>query len=492
MTFAARKRKMGRAGLWYLSTSALCLVMPGISALAQEAQPFKDVPASSSAYQTLTDLQSRGLLIGYADGYFTGKRVLTRYEFAIALKRALGTLFQPSTTGSADSDKEAARAIARLEARDVTALHGLLQEFSGELKSVGIDVSASDTRLSSLHLKSDSGPHPGSDLNLPGGTTDRFNSGSQLSLPNGSNGMPRSLFGGSPNNPLSINSIFSTQRERSNSLTDGTIGAPRSLTGRQNSSLHLDVPLWSFGQIGLSRTDFSAGSSLALMDPSSFGTTLYGANMSVNPLRHFTVSAEALRADNSQATDSTDSDTSVYGLKLGYRSHGVTASLSYQYLNSNFLVPGSLRAPGGIAVPGAFGLQGPSLQLSYNFSNRINAFVGGDLYSGAGGANDPLAGSNIIRSRAGFKWNPNQRFSLSAAYEGVFYDLTDAYSLNSGRTSPIGQYITLGAGLNLTRNAVLKLAYQINSSQDLTYGSLLGPSRTSNTSVFTTQLAVHF
>ncbi len=488
MTFAARKRRCGKIGWWSLGTSALCLSLPGMSAFAQEAQPFKDVPASSSSYQTLTDLQASGLLIGYADGYFTGKRVLTRYEFAIALKRALGTLFQPSTSSSDESDRAAARASARLEARDISALHGLLQEFSGELKSVGVNVQEADTRLNSLNLKSESVTRPLSSLNSLGATANRF--GSQLSLLNGSNGLRRSFFGGSPNDPLSIDGIFSTDRSLAN--TNRALGAPGALAGSPNSSLHIELPLWSFGQIGLSRTDFSAASPLALTDPSSLGTTLYGANMSVNPLRHFTVSAEALRADNSLAADNADGDTSAYGLKLGYRSRGVAASLGYQYLNSNFLVPGSLRTPGGMAAPGAFGLQGPSLQLSYNFSNRINAFVGGDLYSGAGGSNDPLAGSNIIRSRAGFKWNPNQRFSLSAAYEGVFYDLTDAYSLNGGRTSPIGQYITLGAGLNLTRNAVLKLAYQINSSQDLTYGSLLGPSRTSNTSVFTTQLAVHF
>src|SRR5437764_10689321 len=56
---------------------------------AQDARPFEDVKPDHWAYQAVTDLQQKGIITGYPDHHFNGQRTLTRYEFAIALKRAL-------------------------------------------------------------------------------------------------------------------------------------------------------------------------------------------------------------------------------------------------------------------------------------------------------------------------------------------------------------------------------------------------------------------
>jgi hypothetical protein len=61
---------------------------------------FKDLPADHWAYASLTYLQKQGILEGYPDRYFRGKRTLTRYEFAIAIRRLidrglLGTAITP-------------------------------------------------------------------------------------------------------------------------------------------------------------------------------------------------------------------------------------------------------------------------------------------------------------------------------------------------------------------------------------------------------------
>ena len=50
---------------------------------------FKDVDQNHWAYQAVESLRAKNIVVGYPDGYFRGKRTLTRYEFAVALDRAL-------------------------------------------------------------------------------------------------------------------------------------------------------------------------------------------------------------------------------------------------------------------------------------------------------------------------------------------------------------------------------------------------------------------
>ena len=54
--------------------------------------PFNDVPTDHWAYDAVSTLQKDGVLIGYPDGEFSGKRTLTRYEFATALARVAGMI----------------------------------------------------------------------------------------------------------------------------------------------------------------------------------------------------------------------------------------------------------------------------------------------------------------------------------------------------------------------------------------------------------------
>src|ERR1043166_4891953 len=58
------------------------------------AQPrpdaFVDAKKDHWAYEAMEHLRSRGVVIGYPDGHFRGNRTLTRYEFAVALNRAIG------------------------------------------------------------------------------------------------------------------------------------------------------------------------------------------------------------------------------------------------------------------------------------------------------------------------------------------------------------------------------------------------------------------
>lgn len=74
------------------------LALAAAPALAQGQQnqpqtpvpPFVDVPKSHWAFQAVEDLRLKGIIRGYPDGSFRGKRTLTRYEAADALDRAAG------------------------------------------------------------------------------------------------------------------------------------------------------------------------------------------------------------------------------------------------------------------------------------------------------------------------------------------------------------------------------------------------------------------
>src|SRR5438128_968143 len=70
-----------------LLAGAVAIMAFARPALAQG--PFADVPTDHWAYDAVNELASRGIVNGYPDGTFGGKRALTRYEFAVAIQRML-------------------------------------------------------------------------------------------------------------------------------------------------------------------------------------------------------------------------------------------------------------------------------------------------------------------------------------------------------------------------------------------------------------------
>src|SRR5579862_1213023 len=64
---------------------------PAFGTPVRQAPPFRDVPDKDTS-QALNDLLNKGILKGYPDGTFKPKRLITRYEFAIALSRALNAI----------------------------------------------------------------------------------------------------------------------------------------------------------------------------------------------------------------------------------------------------------------------------------------------------------------------------------------------------------------------------------------------------------------
>ena len=85
----------------------------GVTASAYAANPFSDVPAGHWAYDSVAKLATAGVVDGYADGAFDGDKLMTRYEMAQIVAKAMAK--------GADCDKLAA-------------------EFADELDNLGVRV----------------------------------------------------------------------------------------------------------------------------------------------------------------------------------------------------------------------------------------------------------------------------------------------------------------------------------------------------------------
>ncbi len=141
--------------------AALAVLTAGWATAARaQDNPFKDVPTDHWAYQAITDLQQHGILQGYPDGYFRGKRSLTRYEFAVSLDRMLKNL--PSTPGPAGDVGPAGpegpagpQGPAGMTPDELSELSRLTAEFKTDLATLGVNVRAVQSRLSRLTARVD-------------------------------------------------------------------------------------------------------------------------------------------------------------------------------------------------------------------------------------------------------------------------------------------------------------------------------------------------
>ena len=60
-----------------------------LSASAFAANPFADVPAGHWAYESISKLTAAGVIEGYGDDTFRGDRLMTRYEMAQIVAKAM-------------------------------------------------------------------------------------------------------------------------------------------------------------------------------------------------------------------------------------------------------------------------------------------------------------------------------------------------------------------------------------------------------------------
>ena len=97
----------------------------GVTASAYAANPFSDVPAGHWAYDSVAKLAAAGVVDGYADGAFGGDKLITRYEMAQIVAKAMAK--------GASVDKLAA-------------------EFADELDSLGVRVAKLEKKADNVKI----------------------------------------------------------------------------------------------------------------------------------------------------------------------------------------------------------------------------------------------------------------------------------------------------------------------------------------------------
>ena len=121
----------------------------GISATAFAANPFSDLPAGHWAYASVAKLAAAGVVDGYPDGTFKGDKLMTRYEMAQIVAKALAK-------GAIGADDK------------------LVSEFADELNNLGVRVAKLEknadnvkvTGYARLHYRDLSGDFAGHEARL--------------------------------------------------------------------------------------------------------------------------------------------------------------------------------------------------------------------------------------------------------------------------------------------------------------------------------------
>jgi len=97
----------------------------GVTASAYAANPFSDVPAGHWAYDSISKLAAAGVIEGYGDDTFRGDRLMTRYEMAQIVAKAMAK--------GANVDK-------------------LIAEFADELDALGVRVAALEKKSDNVKI----------------------------------------------------------------------------------------------------------------------------------------------------------------------------------------------------------------------------------------------------------------------------------------------------------------------------------------------------
>ena len=120
----------------------------GVTASAYAANPFSDVPAGHWAYDSVAKLAAAGVVDGYADGAFDGDKLMTRYEMAqiVAKAMAKGASVDKLAAEFADELDNLGVRVAKLEkGADAVTIAG--QARFDYRKQDGGDTSSLRTRL---------------------------------------------------------------------------------------------------------------------------------------------------------------------------------------------------------------------------------------------------------------------------------------------------------------------------------------------------------
>ena len=121
----------------------------GVTASAYAANPFSDVPAGHWAYDSIAKLAAAGVIDGYGDTTFKGDRLMTRYEMAqiVAKAMAKGANVDKLAAEFADELDALGVRVAALEKKsDNTKIAGQIRYHYASVKENGVKKSDSKLR----------------------------------------------------------------------------------------------------------------------------------------------------------------------------------------------------------------------------------------------------------------------------------------------------------------------------------------------------------
>ena len=122
----------------------------GVTASAYAANPFSDVPAGHWAYDSIAKLAAAGVIDGYGDTTFKGDRLMTRYEMAqiVAKAMAKGANVDKLAAEFADELDALGVRVAALEKKsDNTKITGQIRYSYQSIKQEPSDTKTSNARL---------------------------------------------------------------------------------------------------------------------------------------------------------------------------------------------------------------------------------------------------------------------------------------------------------------------------------------------------------
>ena len=149
-------RKTGRTTGAMIPAAALLIgsgLAAGIAPPAQaQAAPFLDTPTNHWAYEAVQDLAKKGIVIGYPDGTYGGKRPMTRYEFAVALDRALRTVADmvAAQQPGAPAPPAGTPAPGTVTQDDLNRLQALIDKFRPELDTIQTNLKQAQDDIEAL------------------------------------------------------------------------------------------------------------------------------------------------------------------------------------------------------------------------------------------------------------------------------------------------------------------------------------------------------
>ena len=179
----------------------------GITASAYAANPFSDVPAGHWAYDAVNKLVSEGVVEGYPDGTYGGDRLMTRYEMAQIVAKAMAK--------GANVDKLAA-------------------EFAGELDSLGVRVANFEKKSDNVRITGQiryEYGYRGGDLGSKYGKTAQHRLRSRIFV-NGSINEDWSYTGRFENNQSLKNSSGDDTLKFNQAYVNGKIGGAKVIAGK--------------------------------------------------------------------------------------------------------------------------------------------------------------------------------------------------------------------------------------------------------------------